>query len=503
MLGHIDWDGPSPSNERAGLRVLPENAYALARNKLVRVCDRADGREYLGQIVRGPFFPADTNGDRNVLAEVEIQGELFGGKVGDTNRRPAPGSEVFEVSDAEARDLLECTGDLVLGSMSGSEDVLVALRGRDKGVLPRNLGIFGTVGSGKSNTSQVIIEEASRAGWAVVVVDVEGEYVEMDSAAEGPLTERLPRFGRKAVGLSDFRVFHPASCASDRKESEPFCLRLADFEGPVIAELLETTLPERNALFECIDHFQTRNRNKVATNEREALAALLDASPEAKVAFQLRSLRERAAERSSRNTENSDFVGLSSKLGRLVHSGAFDEPRMRALDVVGLLTPGRVSIIDVSSASEAVQNLVTADLLRKSFAYKVLEEKAPPTLLVIEEAHAFISRERVVSMQATLQMLRSVTRRGRKRWLAVAFVSQQPGHLPAEIFELCNTRVVHNLRSMHNLEALMATAGDVSHEMWARCPLLAPGEALLSSPQLRRPVVVDIRPASARRRFVR
>lgn len=41
-----------------------------------------------------------------------------------------------------------------------------------KKVLPRNVGIFGTVGSGKTNSAQVLIEEASRAGYAVIVLDV-------------------------------------------------------------------------------------------------------------------------------------------------------------------------------------------------------------------------------------------------------------------------------------------------------------------------------------------
>jgi DNA helicase HerA-like ATPase len=146
---------------------------------------------------------------------------------------------------------------------------------------------------------------------------------------------------------------------------------------------------------------------------------------------------------------------------------------------------------------------VTADLLRKVFAYKVAHDDSPPTLLVIEEAHSFISKEKAQTMHATLQMLRNVARRGRKRWLSLAFVSQQPGHLPPEIFELCNTRIVHTLRSMHNLETLMTTAGDVGREMWARCPLLGPGEAIVTSPQLKRPVIVTIRPAMSRRKFVR
>ena len=144
-----------------------------------------------------------------------------------------------------------------------------------------------------------------------------------------------------------------------------------------------------------------------------------------------------------------------------------------------------------------------ADLLRKAFAYKIVHPEAPPSLLVIEEAHSFMSRERVQAMQATLQMLRNVTRRGRKRWLSLAFVSQQPGHLPQEIFELCNTRLVHTLRSMHNLEALMATTGDVTRELWSRCPLLGTGEAIMSTPQFHRSVIATIRPAASSRRFVR
>src|SRR5439155_11297214 len=127
-----------------------------------------------------------------------------------------------------------------------------------------------------------------------------------------------------------------------------------------------------------------------------------------------------------------------------------------------MLFPGRVTVIDVSVANDTVQNLVTADLLRKAFAYKLVHPEAPPTILVIEEAHSFISREKAHTMHATLQMLRNVTRRGRKRWLATVFVSQQPGHLPAEIFELCNTRIVHTLRSMHNLDALIATTSEIT-----------------------------------------
>ena len=514
LLGRVAWDGSTATSERVMLRAVVANRRLVERNQYVRIEDNDGVRSgFLARVLTGPFFhrsgapTVSGSGAENslevfMLADLEIQGEIVGGRPRDTNSRPAPGSAVFALSPGEVADLYGFRGDMMLGNLCGQDAQVVCLQARNKSVLPRNLGIFGTVGSGKSNTAQVIIEEAARNDWAVIVLDVEGEYTDMDAPSDEEGTEeRLDRFGLWPTGLSDFHVFHPASCASERPSSEPITLRLADFDTSVIGEILQVSVPERNALLDCVEYWQQKARTKVATSEPEGFQSLLDASPQARLPFTLRTLRERAAERSSRGTEYLDYAGLSAKLSWLVHSGAFDQPNLNSLDPVRLMVPGRVSVLDVSVANDVVKNMVTADLLRKAFALKMMQPNTPPTLLVIEEAHSFISRERVQTMQATLHMLRNVTRRGRKRWLAMAFVSQQPGHLPPEIFELCNTRIVHALRSMHNLEALMATTGDVSSELWARCPLLGQGQAVLSSPQLNRSVIVSVRPTACRRKF--
>jgi DNA helicase HerA-like ATPase len=510
LLGYSDWDRTGAISERILLRAPAEFRHRVQRNQFVCIADGGSRPTlFLGRVVAGPFFPGldqDSAGpdQRTVLADVEVLGELVNGRPRDTHGRPAPGSAVYALTVDEIRSLTGVAGDMLFGSLAGRDDINVLLDSNHKDVLPRNVGIFGTVGSGKSNTTQVLIEEASATGWSVIVLDVEGEYTEMDAPSdEEKLHPKLARFGRQPVGLPDFKVLYPASCASDRADSQPFNLRLADFETPVIAEILQTTLAERNALLEIVDHFEQRARARMFSNEKDRLYTLLDPSSQAKLPFSLGQLRERANERAPRTSDFVDFQGLSTKLQWLIHAGAFDQPGMNALDPAGMLQPGRVTVLDVAIANDVVKNLVTADLLRKIFAYKILHAEAPRTLLVIEEAHSFISREKVQTMHATLQMLRAVTRRGRKRWLSVAFVSQQPGHLPPEIFELCNTRIVHTLHSTHNLESLMATTGDMTRELWARCPLLGTGEAIFSSPQLRRPLTVHVRPASSQRRFVR
>ncbi len=514
LLGHVAWDGTTATSERVQLRGNLGSRRHIERNRYVRIKDAEGARSgFLARIVRGPFFhragtptvsgtTASTSSECCLMADLEIEGELVDLRPRDTHSRPAPGSPVFALSPGEVAGLYGFQGDMLLGHLAGQDDVSVYLQSKHKGVLPRNLGIFGTVGSGKSNTAQVMIEEAAQSGWAVIVLDVESEYVDMDQPSdETALADKLAHYGRQPRGLKDFHVLYPASCGGDKQDAQPFTLRIADFDPTVIAEILEVSVAERNALHECLEYFQQKARTKVSTSESEALKSLLDCSPQAKLPYTLRLLRDRATERSSRSTESMDYTGLAAKLSWLLHSEIFDLANVPSLDVPKMFAPGRVTVLDVSIANEVVKNLVTADLLRKAFALKMTEPKSPPTLLVIEEAHSFINRERIQTMQATLHMLRNVARRGRKRWLSMAFVSQQPGHLPAEIFELCNTRIVHTLRSMHNLEALTATTGDVSRDLWARCPLLGQGQAVLTSPQLNRSVIMSVRPAASRRRF--
>jgi DNA helicase HerA-like ATPase len=502
VIGTVEPDGAGAVNEQVIVRVPATHRSHAVRGRFVSIEDRLRDARFLGRVIAGPFFPDGPEGD--VLVRVEVEGEFSGRRTSDTPDRPAPGSVIGVLGADRVGKLLGCAGDMRLGTLSGWSAVPVGLQSASKEVLPRNVGIFGTVGSGKSNTAQVLIEEAAGRGWAVVVIDVEGEYVGMDAPGDTPdLAALLVRHRRRPAGLADFRVIHPASCASERADSKAFTLRIADFDTAVVCELIQASMAERNALLECVEHFVNKTWQKASTTEADRLAGLLDPSPKAARPYTLQNLYDRARERSTKTTDLFDYLGLSTKLLWLINAGAFDQVNTPALDPVGMLAAGRVTVLDVSVANDTVKNLATADLLRKVFALKLLKPDVPPTLVVIEEAHSFISREKAESMRATLDMLRAVTRRGRKRWLATAFVSQQPGHLPPEIFELCNTRLVHNLRSMHNLEALMATTGDIGRELWARCPLLGTGEAILSSPQLNRPAVVSMRPAASRRKFSR
>ena len=179
LLGHVAWDGATATSERVLLRGSVANRKQIERNQYVRVHDENGARTgFLARIVAGPFFhrsgsptvagmTATDSMECFLLADLEIQGELVRGRARDTNSRPVPGSSVYALTASDVATLHGFDGDMLLGHLSGQEELRVCLQSNNKGVLPRNIGIFGTVGSGKSNTAQVVVEEAARNGWSL------------------------------------------------------------------------------------------------------------------------------------------------------------------------------------------------------------------------------------------------------------------------------------------------------------------------------------------------
>jgi DNA helicase HerA-like ATPase len=193
---------------------------------------------------------------------------------------------------------------------------------------------------------------------------------------------------------------------------------------------------------------------------------------------------------------------LERKMKSLERTGIFDQGK-GYISADALLKAGQVSVIDVSGvAHDGAKNLSIAYILREVFNAKLEKTDAPKTLVIMEEAHTFISRESRDKMTATMDMLKLIARRGRKRWLALAFVSQQPAHLPEEIFELCNSRFIHSIKSDFNLNPVKKTSGDVISELWDSVPGFGPGQCLVSSPQFSHTILVDMRPCRTKRRLV-
>ena len=211
------------------------------------------------------------------------------------------------------------------------------------------------------------------------------------------------------------------------------------------------------------------------------------------------------------NTPEITINTLRSKLIRLGMSNMLDwnaTSSTNELPVDDLLIANRLSVLDVSETDDRSRNIAIAYTLQSLFNRVIQTAEGenmpngkprPKILVILEEIHTFVSRSNASKMRSILDNLQIISRRGRKRWMALALVSQQPGHVPDELFELANTRFIHQLKSASNLAPVKQTTGGVHEALWATLPSLGPGQCLLTSAVYKNPLFVEIRPAKSRR----
>lgn len=543
-LGYINFDGIGGESNEIEIRIPGDRLEGLQRGQYILLNSHRSKTSvlYLARIIRGPFFVPDAVSKDSAYARasvlqadtVKFRPDFHGvctaellGEITDentlsltgTSTRPLPQTAVQGLSGTQVEKLLTLSGDMFLGELSGYADVRVCFKGNDKRVLPRNLGIFGTVGSGKTNTSQVLIEEAAACGWAVIVLDVEGEYVEMDApngeVVRKPAMKRLmERFGVEPRGVQHLSVWHCVGTEAARpKVSQEFGLLFEHTDPYVLAEILNLAEAQADRFFEVYNELvSSESAQRARLNNRQrphqgSLVQHLTTSEEThdEMGVQLQDVIATVRSKVRENAQGrSSWQVLLRKLEKLQRYGIFDTGKKNLGDYSELLQGGLVSVIDVSnSQNDQVNNIVISDVLRGLFRAKLQDrsDQLPPVMVVIEEAHTFVSKEKAGRMEATLDILRDISRRGRKRWLSLCFISQQPAHLPSEIYELCNTKIVHQTTGGKNMEALRSSSGDVNAAIWQEVPVLGQGRCLIVGPQFRHPILCDVRPCSSNRRF--
>ncbi len=534
MLGHVNFDGGAADNTTSEAMISADHQNLFRREVYVGIKDTEQNIEFLGRIIQGPFHAPQKAGaasstaktkrtksksSYNVLGNIEILGQLLHGeRVIPTLTRPRPYSEITIFPPERLRKLLEIEGNMVLGSLMGYEEPRIEVRvnSENKNILPLNVGIFGTVGSGKSNTVQVLVEEASNANWACVVIDVEGEYVRMNEPGDRPDMNLILRENHSIApeGIKDFRVYVPSSGSSEADHPSPFKVPIAEVDISIISDILQFSEPEFRMYERAVDRIQRANSpnhsslvGAVAGHPGQAptypytLADLIDILTNSAFYIHLEDMEQSIA-----NTlRNKLFYTLG-------HSGMLDwTPTARTpyLPVDELLVGGRVSILDVSETDDSSRNIAIAYILESLFR-RVTETAVgetipgtdvprPKILLVIEEVHTFVSKQSVDKMKSVLDSLQTISRRGRKRWLSLALVSQQPGRVPEELFELANTRFIHQLKSAMNIAPVKQTTAGVHEALWSTIPALGAGQCLLTGRTFRNPLLINVRPAKSKR----
>jgi DNA helicase HerA-like ATPase len=456
-------------------------------------------------------------------------------------RRPLPNSPVFVLSADETAAVLRTQGDIKLGLLDGNEVIEVGVPSTMKSVLPRHLGILGTTGGGKSTTVSGLVAQMQAGGMATVLLDTEGEYTAINEPTDDRvMVHSLKRRGGAPTGVPNTHVYHLVGreCANPRHpDRQAFSLRFADLSPYAFMEILDLTDAQVERFFRAYDMTKTvlqrahifpvtpqdheelqeldeldRGYPRMTLNHVydvvRSIAAHLAKEPEPPPVapdFAAHPDELKQVIQSSQNlpTNVASWRVLMGRLGRIRRYNIFDNPKAPPPDYTSLLRAGHVSVIDLSDTDlSQINNLVIAQLLRgiqrqQDENYKAATEagRSPvAAMVIIEEAHEFLSAERIKAMPVLFQQVARIARRGRKRWLGLAFVTQLPQHLPDEALGLVNNWVLHKISDSNVVNRLRRSIGGIDESLWKTLPALAPGQAVVSFTHLARPLLVSIDP---------
>ncbi len=560
-LGRTMFDTPASDDGTATVLLPSQRLEELPRQSLVRI-KSTDKRSYLGVVVRGPFAEPDgLRGDSPMLVSVAVNGalltpryhgrvqveilgeELEEGFMVPPRRRPLPNSPVFVLASEDAAKVLQLTGAIRIGIADSHEDVEVRVP-TEKSVWPRHVGYLGTTGGGKSTTVSGEIAQLQKAKFSIIMLDTEGEYTAINEPTQDKrMIEALKRRGMEPKGIDNTHVYHLIGRDS-RNPAHPsmqqFSLVFSELSPYAVIEILDLSDAQQERFLKAYDVaklvlerlqiFPATTQEKQQVMELDELETGYPRMTLAHLYDVVQFITAFIADQEEVYLETKEFNGkgrdvlkqvvgqaqvpkniiswraVLGKVGRIKRLKIFDAPG-GTLNYEEMLKPGRISIIDLSDTdSPQINNLVIAQLLRglqqqQEYNYGEAEKKKQPpipAMVFIEEAHEFLSAQRISQMPVLFQQVARIARRGRKRWLGLAFITQLPQHLPDEVLGLINNWVLHKISDAHVVSRLRRSIGGIDDSLWSRLPALAPGQAIVSFTSMARPLQTAIDPTPCR-----
>lgn len=411
-------------------------------------------------------------------------------------------------------------GNVVLGSLASNQEVPVTLDIRK--LVTRHSVLVGSTGAGKTSAVASLLQSLVRANCTsanIIVIDPHGEYnhalaghaavrrVTAQSSAERlrvpywalPLADLLSAFaGPGTIGSTATNRFAEL-VASARISYAEACAWIKDTSG-INAD---TPIPfDIWQVWYQLD--RDNNKTELVKNGAEALTAEGDARTLVPATFEPHSNVNTAPFKSA-------TFGLYSTLPNRIRSRLADQrfafflepgPDIVDADPLGSVIVDwlggdqSVSVLDFSGIPAEVADLAIGVILQLVFEVSIRSTtnhgigRHRPTLVVIEEAHRFLSGEGGARLAA--ESVNRIAREGRKYGVGLMLVSQRPSELPDTAFSQAGTVIALRLTNSSDQGKVKSGLPDSLSGLAEALPSLRTGEALVTGEAVRLPSRVII-----------
>lgn len=346
-----------------------------------------------------------------------------------------------------------------LGMLDGC-NIPVYLRKEE--LIQKHCSILAKTGSGKSYTAGVLIEELLEKNVPLLIIDPHGEYLSLryENMSEDE-RKQMEKFGITPRGYgSKVVVYTPSNFSVNPDADRLFRIDGINLSVNELYDFFPLSDAQLGILYQCIN--EIRARKEFYTIE-EIISGLAESKSSAK-------------------------WRIIHFLERIRETGILSDSPTR---IEELVKPGMASIIDMKGATPKLQQLIVYRLCKAVFEGRKMG-KIQPFMLVIEEAHNFCP-ERGFGQAVSSNILRTIASEGRKFGLGLLVISQRPARVDKNVISQCNTQIILKVTNPNDIKALSRGLEFMSSEMVEEIKRIPQGVALLSSPSIAMPIMVDVR----------
>lgn len=534
IIGYVLLDSFNNEDDLVPVLTDQETAKLVARRRYVLIEEAGQRqKKYFAQILKGPLHTPEwgaSNDGQNVFPIVKgeeiafvpsfhsyylakVLGEIVendGVKMLQSAfTRPMPKSKVTYIPKDDLYGYLQLTIDKTpIGILSNyGTDEPIPFYITDK-LVNRQLGIFGSTGSGKSNTVIALAETLLARDWCVIIFDHAGEYYKMTepSHEQHLFIDFWKNMGIKPQGIDKgkFKRFLPVVDERIDSSATKFSIQSKNIPYQLIKSMMFPLSDAQERVLDKIRRDLGKNYNGIPSLKRE-IENLPD-GPDKNNQSDLRYMSKSV---------------LANKLSTLENLGIFDggkhfdpgnpddlfgedkNPNATTLAADMLIKKSRINVIDLGNVGNqdiiniiglAVLNMLESSKNKINSAYKDVK-----VAVFLEEAHTFFSAEhagRPEFANSLTHITKRIFKIGRKFWLNPVVISQQPADIPVGIMSQCVMRITHQLADERDIQIV----GKGSAKQFTNMiPDLRKGECLVTTPEILAPQIVRIRPAMAKK----
>ncbi|WP_338600051.1 helicase HerA-like domain-containing protein [Sulfolobus tengchongensis] len=331
--------------------------------------------------------------------------------------------------------------DIELGeATNGTMLTKVGIRTKD---ITRHIGIFGSTGSGKTNTSMILASQLNLKGVKVIIFDWHGEYSSL-------LKDRFIVYDENNI-----------------VQINPLYLIDLDVEDTVdiIGDVLQLTDPQRFLLYTIL--LKLRSFKRFSLNQMlEVINSIEDTS------YWMRDVKYALLRKI--------FILFTPIATKLFYTT--DETSLNNF----LEYFKASSIINLSFISNLkLRRLYALFLIKLLIESHVRSKINQQTLIILDEAQNYFSKDGNEFMDRLASEIRKYN-------IGLCFITQSPSLLSQNVLKNTNIKIIHSIKSDVDKKAIKE-ALSLDERLTQSLDKLDIGEAIISSPNLKIPMIIKIK----------